>query len=82
MNKIKIGRVTNSLTRFDGVTRKRLIEEGKTAFIGRRMGLDETQIFLVTYSCIVLASDPSQTWRDLVELFVDRWVDVEISVVT
>ena len=53
----------------------------RTAFIGK-CGTKDEGLFLITYECIVLAEDPSQTWNcDGCEIKVIRFVDVNITVI-
>jgi len=61
--------------------RKSLINDGKTAFIGRHEDYPrhDHKLFLVNYNCIVLADDPSFTWDTACHWKVDRWIDIEIN---
>jgi len=52
-----------------------------TAFIGKCGNHPSVDLFLVTYDCVVLASDPGKTWAgSLTDVWVNKWVDVRILI--
>lgn len=55
----------------------------ETAFIGKCGSGPENELYLITYGSIFLASDPrKKQWSSLnCEVYVDRYVDVEIKIV-
>jgi hypothetical protein len=76
-----VGTATNQSQKY---TFRELKESKETAFIGD-LGSCHNELFLITYSAIVLAVDPTQTWiiddsSDTKHVSVDYFVDVNITV--
>lgn len=63
------------------VGREELIQSGKTCFMGRA---DDSSafigLFLVTFSSVVMLSQPSLTWTDNTYWVIDKWVDIVVTV--
>ena len=60
--------------------RSQHIKQGHTAFVGSLWENEGSELYLVSYSSVILASDPHTTWNACNTWLVNRWVDVEIVV--
>jgi len=60
--------------------RSQYIDNGFTSFIGKGFPGDLLQLFLVTYSGVVRASNFSQTWNQNDKWFIKKRVDIDISI--
>jgi hypothetical protein len=69
------------LVEIDDISKGDFINLGHTAFIGRLLEKDDPSLFLVTFGQIALADHPSNTWSGC-QVFINKWVDVEIKVIS
>ena len=57
-------------------------DSNRSAFVGRCGTGPNKALYLVSYSGIILAEDPRQTWDSLgCKVYVSRFVDIKIEVV-
>ena len=81
MNTVLCGKKKKKAKTF---TARELIERNykasRSAFIGS-IGPYVDELFLVSYSNIMLARKPNMDWRTASKITVERFVDVEIQVV-
>lgn len=67
-----------------GALIRRASEEGwrETAFIGKCGDGPDSALYFISYEHVTLASEPYHTWSSMhCSLRIDRFVDVEITVV-
>lgn len=78
MNKIVLGKNKNKTE----YSVSQLVGSGFTAFIGSLYEQEESKLFLITYSAIVMAEEPRKTWsEENCTFFVERFVDLNISII-
>ena len=52
----------------------------ETAFIGKVGAGPSNSLYLISYTAVVLASNPQKDWSDNAPVAVDRFVDIEITI--
>lgn len=55
--------------------------KSETAFIGRCGNGPENSLYLITYSSVVLATNPQRDWcDDYCQIVINRFVDIVITI--
>ena len=53
----------------------------ETAFIGECGSGPPDSLYLISFGTIILASNPKITWSNNPDIFINRFVDIEISII-